>query len=137
MKKEESEHVTPGPIRVGDAIATVAQPIARGIDWIFGTNVAGCVGCKEMQRNLNAGMSFAGAIYDRFWSSKQTKQETEQMQFIITRQTAVEAETAEEAISKLAEGTTVSINVNARPQPGQPVQAGQTIIRSPATVQTG
>lgn len=106
----------------GDAIATVAQPIAKTIDWFFGTDIAGCTGCKQMQNNLNTGMSFAGAIYDRFWPSSNNNQHEEtQMQFIITKQIAVEAETPEEAFAKAAEGTTISLSVNARPQqPGQP-----------------
>jgi hypothetical protein len=39
------------------------------------------------------------------------------MQFIITKQIAVEAETPEEAVAKIAEGNTISLSVQARPQP--------------------
>jgi hypothetical protein len=106
-------------MKTGDAIATVAKPIARTIDYFFGTDIAGCTGCKQMQHNLNAGMSFAGAMYDRFWHSKNNQHEKTQMQFIITKQIAVEAETPEEAFSKIAEGTTISLSVNVRPQPQQ------------------
>jgi hypothetical protein len=38
------------------------------------------------------------------------------MQFIITKQIAVEAETPEEAITKINEGKTIAISVNPRPQ---------------------
>ena len=38
------------------------------------------------------------------------------MQFIITKQIAVEAETPEEAVAKLSEGKTISLSVNPRPQ---------------------
>lgn len=44
------------------------------------------------------------------------------MTFIITKQISVEATTPEEAISKIAEGTTIAISVNARPQPQQQKQ---------------
>jgi hypothetical protein len=97
-------------MKPGDAIATVAQPIARGIDYVFGTDIQNCQGCKGRQQ-------FANALYDRFFN-KQTKGIT-QMQFIVTRQIAVEAETPEEAVAKISEGQTVSLSVNPRPQPIQ------------------
>jgi hypothetical protein len=76
-----------------------------------------------MQNNLNQGMSFSQAIYDRFWpSSNNNKQEETQMQFIITKQIAVEAETPEEAFAKIGEGATISVSVSARPQPQQLVR---------------
>lgn len=43
------------------------------------------------------------------------------MQFIITKQIAVEAETPEEAFTKIAEGATISVSVNARPQPAMQI----------------
>jgi hypothetical protein len=113
----------------GDTIAVIAQPIAKSIDWFFGTDIAGCTGCKQMQNNLNAGMSFSQAIYDRFWSqSNNNTTENKTMQFIITKQIAVEAETPEEAFAKASEGTTISFSVNARPQ-----QPGQ--VQRPVTLQ--
>ena len=54
-------------MKKGDAIAVVAQPIARGFDTIFGTDIQNCGGCDQMQTNLNAGMSLADAFFDRFW----------------------------------------------------------------------
>lgn len=41
------------------------------------------------------------------------------MQYVITKQIAVEAETPEEAVSKINEGQTISLNVTPRPQPNQ------------------
>lgn len=38
---------------LGDAVAFVAQPIARAIDRILGTNVEGCGGCKARKAALN------------------------------------------------------------------------------------
>jgi hypothetical protein len=106
----------------GDRVAVIAQPIARNIDYFFGTNLQGCAGCKAMQNNLNAGMSFSQAIYDRFWPGSNNNQTGENnMQFIITKQIAVEAETPEEAFSKIGEGTTISLSVTARPQPQQQI----------------
>lgn len=40
-------------IGLGDLVASVAQPIARGIDSIFGTNIQNCGGCKKRQQTLN------------------------------------------------------------------------------------
>lgn len=49
------------------------------------------------------------------------------MQFVITKQIAVEAETPEEAVAKIAEGRTISFSVNPRPQPIRPPTAPQPI----------
>ena len=43
---------------LGDAVAMVAQPIARAIDSALGTNVAGCGGCKARQAALNKVLPF-------------------------------------------------------------------------------
>jgi hypothetical protein len=51
----------------GTKIAKVAKPIAKAIDAVAGTNIQNCGGCGQMERNLNAGMSWGDAIYDRFW----------------------------------------------------------------------
>ena len=111
-------------MKPGDAVATVAQPIAKAFDWAFGTDLSNCAGCKKMQANLNAGMPLHLAIYDRFFSKH--KQGVAQMQFVITKQIAVEAETPEEAVQKITEGNTISLSVNPRPQPPQPaVRPGQ------------
>jgi len=42
------------PTNLGDKVAAVAQPIARVIDRVAGTNVQGCGGCKKRQDALNA-----------------------------------------------------------------------------------
>ena len=87
-------------MKPGDAIAIVAQPIARGIDYVFGSDIQHCQGCKGRQEYVNS-------LYDRFFN-KQTKGKS--MQFIVTRQIAVEAETPEEAVAKIAEGRTISLS---------------------------
>jgi hypothetical protein len=38
---------------LGDAVAMVAQPIARAIDRVAGTNIQNCGGCKQRQEMLN------------------------------------------------------------------------------------
>lgn len=121
-------------MKTGDAIATVAQPIARGIDYLFGTDIEHCSGCKRMQNNLNAGMSFAGAIYDRFWHSDNNNKETtimdEEIQFQII--VAVKAKSVEDALARYkTEGATIS--VTPRPQPPlQRQQPQQTLTGKPA-----
>jgi len=54
------------------------------------------------------------------------------MQFIIVKQIAVEAETAEEAVQKVNEGKTISLSASARPPrpPAQPQP--KTITGTPA-----
>jgi len=42
------------PKGLGDMVASIAQPIARAIDRVAGTNVQGCGGCKRRQEALNA-----------------------------------------------------------------------------------
>src|SRR4029077_8092506 len=87
----------PRIMKPGDAIATVAQPIARGIDYVFGTDIQNCQGCKGRQQYVNS-------IYDRFFTRSQKSEVSDQkettMQFIVTRQIAIEAETPEEAVAK-------------------------------------
>src|SRR5215475_3010823 len=86
-------------MKLGDAIAVVAQPIARGL------GMGDCGGCKNRQAALNR---FGEALYDFLWNNNNGK---ENMQFVITRQIAVEAETPEEAVAKIAEGKTISLSV--------------------------
>ena len=46
------------PIGLGDVVAVVAQPIAKVIDAVAGTNVAGCGSCAKRQAALNAAFPF-------------------------------------------------------------------------------
>jgi hypothetical protein len=54
-------------MKKGDVIASVAQPIAKGIDWMLDTDLQNCAGCKKMIVDLNSGKSLADSMYDRFW----------------------------------------------------------------------
>lgn len=38
---------------LGDAVALVAQPIAKAIDSVAGTNIQGCSGCQQRKEALN------------------------------------------------------------------------------------
>lgn len=38
---------------LGDAVAAIAQPIARAIDRIAGTDIEHCKGCAKRQKTLN------------------------------------------------------------------------------------
>ncbi len=106
-------------MKLGDAIATLAEPIARGIDSVAGTNVAGCNGCKTMRDNLNAGMSIQDAIYQRWFAAKQ---QGAKMKYQIT--VVVDAEKPSEASAKAeAIGDVLSVQVKPVPQQrpaGQP-----------------
>lgn len=39
---------------LGDAVALVAQPIARAVDAVAGTDLKNCVRCNQRQRDWNA-----------------------------------------------------------------------------------
>lgn len=41
------------PMKIGDAVAFVAEPVARVIDFLFGTNLEGCDPCAERRRKWN------------------------------------------------------------------------------------
>lgn len=43
-------------VGLGDVVAAVAQPIARGIDAVAGTKLAGCGSCAKRKERLNAAM---------------------------------------------------------------------------------
>ncbi len=100
-------------MKTGDAIHAFANPIAKGIDAIWGSDLANCSGCSKMRDNLNAGMSFWEAVKQRISATADKKGEL-QMQFQI--QTVVEAESVQEALAKLGEGTVISVT----PRPQQP-----------------
>ncbi len=105
---------------LGDKIALIAQPIARGIDAIAGSNVAGCSGCDKMKQNLNSGMSLQDAIYERWFKAKQ---EGIKMKYQIM--VVVDAEKPSEASVKAESiGEVLSVQVKPVPQP-RPVQPAQ------------
>jgi len=106
-------------MKLGDAISSVATPIARALR-------LPCIDpetnqlrpesrCNQARVALNEGR-YADALYDRFWTQSKNQNRREPMQFVITKQIAVEAETAEEALSKVNEGKTISMSVSQRPQ---------------------
>jgi len=43
---------------LGDLVAVVAQPVAKAIDTVTGTNVQGCGGCKQRQEDWNRKFPF-------------------------------------------------------------------------------
>lgn len=40
-------------LQIGSAVAKIAQPIAKAIDKVAGTNMQGCGGCKAREMKLN------------------------------------------------------------------------------------
>lgn len=102
-------------MKLGDAIGIPAQFIARQIDRSFGTDIQHCQGCAQRRETLNR---FSDSIYDIFWKPKE---KGAKMEYIITKQIAVQAETPEEALSKISEGRTLNIGITERPpQPQLP-----------------
>jgi hypothetical protein len=41
------------PMGLGDAVAAVAQPTAKAIDAVLGTNLQNCTGCSQRKNNWN------------------------------------------------------------------------------------
>lgn len=117
-------------MKLGDAISTVATPIARAIH-------SDCIDpdtkqlrpesrCAKAKQSLNEGR-YADAFYDRFWPTKRNKNK---MHFIVTENISqpytIEAETAEAAIKARETGEgiplpsrSVSRHVQVRTQPPQ------------------
>lgn len=61
-KPEIDKHgVTPGfPFTgLGDVVAFVAQPIAKAIDGVAGTNLHTCGGCSQRRESLNQAFPFS------------------------------------------------------------------------------
>lgn len=40
-------------LRLGDKVESIAQPIAKGLDKLLGTNIADCGGCQKRKEKLN------------------------------------------------------------------------------------
>lgn len=49
----------PKLIGLGDVVAMVAQPVARAIDRVAGTNIEHCSGCAKRRAALNAAVPFS------------------------------------------------------------------------------
>ncbi len=111
-------------MRTGNAIASVATPIARALG-------LPCIdpetkqlrpesGCAKMRDNLNNGMSVQDAIFQRWFKAKQ---EGEKMKYQVS--VVIEAEKLTEAAQK-AEAIGDVLSIQARPeQPARQQLAGQ------------
>jgi hypothetical protein len=113
-------------MKPGDAISSLATPIARALKMP-------CIdpetrqlrpdsGCAKMRDNLNNGMTFTDAIYQRWFTAKQ---QGEKMKYQVS--VVIEAEKLTEAAQK-AESIGDVLSIQARPQP-------QVIPRVPITGQ--
>ncbi len=113
----------PTILKLGDAIATVAQPIARGIDAVAGTNVAGCPGCNKMKQNLNEGMSVTDAIYERWFKAKQEGGKMKyQFTIVVDDESFAKASAKAESVGEVISGQVKPVPVaRPTPQPGMPV----------------
>ena len=113
--------------KLGDFFHSVAQPVAKTIDAVAGTDIKNCSGCAARRAMLN---DLSDKVFDIFWSSDSVKT-TSTMQYIVSKQIAVEANSPEEAVANAAtKGNMISLNVTARPQqqpipqhPGTPASA--------------
>ncbi len=121
-------------MKTGDAIATVATPIARALG-------LPCIdpetkqlrpesGCAKMRDNLNGGMSIQDAIYQRWFKAKQ---QGENMKYQVS--IVIEAGKLTEAAQK-AEAIGDVLSIQARPEPqARPGITGQPSHIFPASKQ--
>jgi len=92
-------------MRLGDAVATFAQPIARGIDSVLGTDLEHCAGCKGRQQRLN---QMSDEIF-RLLCLRAYLNDSSPMDYTVTKQVTAQyvvigANTPEEAIEKAQKG---------------------------------
>ena len=92
-------------MRLGNAIATFAQPIARGMDVVFGTDLQNCAGCAGRQQRLNQISDQLFALLSRRAQDK----DTSPMDYTVTKQVTAQfivtgANSPEEAIEKAQKG---------------------------------
>jgi len=52
-KPQELDGWTPPPEGLGDRVERIAQPIAKMIDKVAGTNIQGCGACQKRKEYLN------------------------------------------------------------------------------------
>ncbi len=117
-------------MKTGDVIASIAQPIALGIDAVVGTGIKNCSSCQKMKNNLNAGMSVTDAIYERWFKAKQ---EGVKMKYQIT--VVIDGEKMGEAVQKAeAIGEVISVQVKPVapvPQQRPPGIPMASVVRQP------
>ena len=124
-------------MRIGDAISTVATPIAQALN-------LPCIDpetkqlrpestCNQIREKANQGR-YADAFYQfvfrkpRQQTNGNTPMEEEKLHYLI--QIDVEAENAVEALAKKNDGKVISINPKPQPRPAMPTQP--TMLGRPA-----
>ncbi len=114
-------------MKLGDAISTVATPIARALKMPCVDPETGQLrpesGCAKMRSNLNAGMSVQDTIYQRWFTAKQKGEKMEYQVVVV-----VNADKTSDAAAK-AESIGRVYSVQERP-----VQQQRPAGISPATV---
>ncbi len=105
---------------LGTKIERIAKPIARGIDAIWGSDLAGCSGCSKMRDNLNAGMSVQDAIYERWFKAKQEGEKMKyQFTVVIDDESFAKASAKAESVGEVISGQVKPVAPQ-RPQVSQP-----------------
>lgn len=56
--------------KLGDAVAVIAQPVAKVADTVLDTDLQNCGGCAKRQKQLN---NLGDSIYDMFWPTTKEK----------------------------------------------------------------
>lgn len=111
-------------MRLGDAVAVVFQPIARGIDLVLGTDIQNCGSCKGRQHALNVVSDELFALFVR----RARDNDTSPMDFNVTNQTSStflvrDAKNLQEAIEKAKAG---------QGEPAQAADSWTAAVRLPA-----
>lgn len=100
-------------MRYGDAFAALAQPVARGIDYVAGTNIRNCQSCKDRQQRWNE-----FNIFDLFWSNQTIKGDKMQKEYAV--QLVIKADDLTGLISKLPKDADVLMIQLRMARPVQP-----------------
>jgi hypothetical protein len=116
-------------MNLGDYFAYIAQPTARGIDRVLGTDLQHCSSCHQRQARWN---QFGTAVYDFFFNKHRNGDN--KMQFMVQRQILIEADSPEDALMKTkpTAGDAISMSVFPAPQPPPPTRTIGPGVGQPA-----
>jgi hypothetical protein len=102
--------------KLGDIVHRIAQPIAKGIDYVFQTDIQHCSGCAQRREWLNA---WSDRIYDFLWNKEGDNNMND---YVVTKQYAVMADDPEDAIANSKGAPMISVQAMLRtPLPSPPM----------------
>jgi hypothetical protein len=109
----------------GGAVAGLLRPVSDCTWWMFVSGFNESVNdnlTKNLKPCSGCGKNLSDTAYDQFWQPKDKKK----MEYVITQQVAVTAESVPEALAKAEpkDGTVITANVVPRPKPQPTIKTG-------------